>query len=297
MQITSADIVSMCTKLGALSPNQAGLQSSDFLNIANLVTMVLTAELNGSREEYLIYTDAIPVVVGQSHYRIPYRALNSTIRHLWFEYTDSRYRLFPKEIEFIDAYGVNFQGQPDSFYLQGNDIVLLPTPSIAGTLQVAYPMRPNLLVDVTTCQQAISISGNTVTVANIPLNFVSGIKYDVVDNMSGNSVVLYDLVGTVNTSNKTISFPADLSKVQPGFWICQAGQTPTPNLPEEGHPLLLESCILRVEMLRGNKTRIANSSAIVADARKAWDRLLNNRVVSKPHAAGTGGPQMPVRPW
>jgi hypothetical protein len=35
----------------------------------------------------------------------------------------------------------------------------------------------------------------------------------------------------------------------------------------------------------------------VTDARKAFDALLNNRVVSKPKSTGTGGAQFPVRPY
>jgi hypothetical protein len=64
-------------------------------------------------------------------------------------------------------------------------------------------------------------------------------------------------------------------------------------LPEEAHPLLLESTVLRVEMIRGNPNRIKNSAALVQDNRKAFDQLLANRIISKAHPTGGMSPHLP----
>lgn len=298
MQITSSDIVQLGPKLGALSPNQAGLQPADFLQLANLITMVMTSELYAAREEYLIYQEAIPVVANQSRYRVPSRALNGNLRHLWYEDSaGTRSKLWVRSHEDLEYYNATQTGPPSAFMLQGNDIVLLPIPQNAGSLVVAYPFRPNLLVDVTTTQTILTVATKSVTVANVPANFISGVKYDIIDNASGGGIVHYDLDGTVNTSTRTITFAQSIPNAKPGHWIAQAGQTPVPNLPEEGQPLLLETVVLRLEMLRGNAARIKNSSAVVQDARKAWDALLLSRVLSKPIPTGNGGPFFPVRPY
>ena len=289
-------MVSLCSQLAVLSSNQAGLTTSNFLTYANMVLMELTAELVSKREEYLIWTDAIPVTAGNPYVRIPYRATNGTIRHLWWEDgSGSRTRLWGRSIEDMENYSINDKGVVTGFYIEGNYVVLLQTPATNGTLQVAYPFQPSLLVDQNTTQAIASVGTNSVTLNNIPINFVSGGTFDIIDHLSGNGILYYDLTGTI--SGNTITFPNAIPNVSVNNWIAQAGQTPVPMIPEAGHPLLLESTVLRLEIIRGQKDRIKNSQDVVADARKAWDMLLTNRVFSKPQAAGGGGAQRPMRPW
>jgi hypothetical protein len=296
MIITTTSIVQLCSKMAALSSNQAGLVTADFLNFANLVMMALTSEIMQAREEYLNYQDSIPVAAGATQVRIPYRAVNGTLRHVWWEDgTGSRRRLYGTEIESIENYFTTSTGTPDRFYVLGNNIVLLPTPVSAGSLLVAYPFRPNLLVDATTTQTVASDTTTSVTLNNMPSNFTNGALYDIIDNQSGNGIIYYDQVGTI--SGNTITFANPIPLVAPGHYIALANQSPVPMLPEEAHPLLLELTVMRVEMVRGNPGRIKNSSVVVTDARKAFDALLNNRVVSKPKSTGTGGAQFPVRPY
>lgn len=296
MIITSTSIVQLCSKMAALSSNQANLSTTDFLNIANMVTTVLVSEVLAAREEYLIFIDTVPVVAGQTNYRIPYRAVNGEVRHLWYENAaGARTRLYPKSIEDMENYSALTVGQPDGFYVLGNHIVLLPTPNTTGSLVMAYPFQPNLLVDGTTTQTVLSKTTNSVTVPNVPTNFVNGALYDIIDNLSGNGIVYYDLVGSI--AGNVINFPVAIPNVAVGNYIALAGQSPVPMIPECGHALLLETTIMRVEMVRGNASRVKNSTTIVQDARKAWDGLLNNRIVSKAHPAGSGGAQFPQRPW
>lgn len=286
----------MCSKLAALSSNQAGLVSADFLSFANLVIMVLTSELLAAREEFLIYSESIPIPAGASSVRIPYRAVNGELRHLWYEDgTGNRTRLWAQAIEDMENYQTTSTGAPTGFYIMGNQVVLLPTPNGTGSLVVAYPFRPSQLVDASTTQ-SITVTGSmSVTVPNIPINFVSGGLFDIIDHTSGNGIVYYDLVGTI--TGNTITFPIVIPNVSVGNYIAQAGQSPVPMIPEEGHGLLLETTVMRLEMIRGNAARVKNSGQIIADARKAWDMLLMNRVVSKAKPAGGGSQQFPVRPW
>jgi hypothetical protein len=295
MILTSNDIVLFCQQLGALSSNQAGLGTTDFLRLTNLVMMSLTSELLQAAEEYLIYQEAIPVTAGNGVYRVPYRSVNTEVRHLWFEdSTGARTRLFGRTIEDVENYTASTVGYPDSFYLMGNSLVLLPTPNVGGNLQIAYPFRPNQLVDQSTCQQVSAVASPTITVPNLPTNFVTGALYDIIDHRSGNNILYYDMVGTV--SGNSVTFNSAIPNAAVGNWVALAGQSPVPMLPEEGHGLLLETVVMRIEMLRGNAARVKYSGIIIQDARKAWNMLLLNRIVSKPKAAGSGG-QLPSRPW
>ena len=294
MQITSATIVSLCAKLAALSSNQANLATGDFLDFANLSQASIVSEIMAAREEHLITQSTVPVVSGQTAYRIPYRAINGDIRHLWFEdAAGSRYRLWQKDIADIEDYAINASGVPTGFFITGNWLNLLPAPNVSGNLVIAYPFRPNLLVDASTCQQITNINGNVLTVSSIPANFENGGLYDIVDQQSGNGIIGYDLQGSI--SGNTITFSSLPNNVSVGNWLCMAGETPVPMNPEESHPLLLEMTVMRTEMVRGNAPRIKNSAALIQDARRAFDLLLQNRVISKGHAAGGLNPLLPGR--
>jgi hypothetical protein len=257
----------------------------------------LVSEILNAHEEYLIYSESVPVTSGTTNYRIPYRAVNGEVRHLWYEdHTGTRTRLYYKDIRDVENYNaVHSLGTPDSFYVMGNSIVLLPTPNVSGLLCIAYPFRPNLLVDNSTVQTVLSHSQNAITVPNMPANFVNAALYDIIDHQSGNGILYYDLQGFI--AGNTISFLQDIPNVSLGNYIALAGQSCVPMIPEEGHPLLLETIVMRVEMIRGNAARVKNSATVIQDVRKAWDALLNNRIVSKAHPAGSGGAQAPMRPW
>lgn len=298
MIISSTTIVQMCSKLGALSSNQAGLVAADFLSLANLVMMVLTSELLNARSEYLIYSESIPVAAGSFSVRIPYRAVNGELRHLWWQDAQgNRTKLWAQAIEDMENYTTTTSGSPSGYYLMGNQVVLLPTPNIAGSLVVAYPFRPSQLVDGSTTQSITVVDpiNNIVTVPNIPTNFISGALYDIIDHTSGSGIVYYDLVGVI--SGNTIAFPSAIPNAAVGNYLALASQSPVPMIPEEGHGLLLETTVMRVEMMRGNAARVKNSAQVIQDARKAWDSLLINRVVSRAAPAGNGSQQFPVRPW
>ena len=297
MIITTSNLVAMCSKMAALSSNQANLATSDFLNFANLIQQNLAAEILAAREEYLIFQDSVPVSASVATLRIPYRALNGVVRHLWFEDSavpTNRWRLWAKEIENIEDYSTTVTGNPDSFYVMGSNIVLLPLPVAAGTLQINYPFRPNQLVDSTTCTTVSTVTQTTrtsMTVPNVPTNFVSGGTYDIIDNLSGNGIIYYDQTAFI--SGNLMTFSNSLPNIAVGQWVAQANQSPVPMLPEEAHPLLLESTIMRIEIIRGNAQRIKNSAALIQDARRAFDLLLDNRIISKAHSVGGNNPFMP----
>lgn len=291
--LNSTAIVQTCAKVAALSSNQANLTTSDFLNFANLIIDGLASEILAAREEFLLFQDAISVAANQTSIRIPYRAISGIVRHLWWEDgTGNRTYLAAKSIEAIEDYTSTSSGTPNSFYVMANSIVLLPTPNVAGTVQIIYPFRPNDLVDASTTQTIATLSTNSLTVSNMPSNFTTGALYDIIDHKAGNGIVYYDLQGFI--SGNLISFSQNIPNAAVGNYIALAGQTPIPMLPEEAHSLLLEQTVLRIEIIRGNQGRIKNSAALVQDNRKAFDLMLGNRIISKAHPAGGQNPHLPA---
>jgi hypothetical protein len=194
-------------------------------------------------------------------------------------------------IEQIEGYQTTTTGVPTGFAMVANQIMLLPTPVNAGTLQLIYPFRPNDLVDTSTTQTIATVSSNALTVPNVPSNFINGALYDIIDHQAGNGIIYYDLQGFI--SGNLITFGQNIPNAAIGNYIALAGQSPVPMLPEEAQSLLLEMTVLRIEIVRGNQGRIKNSAAIVQDNRKGFDLLLANRVISKAHPVGGLSPHLP----
>lgn len=295
MIITTAQIVLQCQKLGTLSANQAGLTTSDILFYANLIAADVTAEILKTREEYLIYEDSISVVAGTANYRVPYRSMGGTIRHLWFEdASGSRTRLNPRFEENIEDFTTTDASAPSGFYMFGNFIVLLPTPNIIGNLIVTYPFRPNLLVDSsTTTSITVVTSPTSMNVSNASALGSGSVILDVIDHRSGNGIVAYDQPATI--SGSTLTFTNAIATAAVGNYVARTNESPVYMAPEETHTLLLESTVLRIEELRGNTSRMKASTARVAQAQQTCRDLLNRRVVSKPHPTGGGNPLQPRR--
>lgn len=297
MIINSSQLVLQVQKLGALSSNQAGLVPSDIYFYANLMASDLVADILKTREEYLIFKDSIPVTVGNDTYRIPYRSLGGTVRHLWFEDSSgNRTKLDPAFEENIESYSAADTDTPSRFYIFGNSIVLLPKPNVIGNLFVAYPFRPNQLVD--------SATTTTITLVNSPTSFnvtnaaalgTGSVILDIIDARSGNGIIAYDQPATISAN--TLTFSNALPTAAVGNYVALANQAPVFMAPEETHPYLLELTVLRVEQLRGNDSRAKNSIQRVQQAKATCESLLDQRVVSKPHPAGGGNPLAPQRWW
>lgn len=297
MIITTSIIVTQCKKLGALSSNQAGLTNDDFLTYANLAMDELLADIMAVREDYILFVDAIPVTAGNDTYRIPYRAIASTARHVWFvDSGGSRRKLGAKYPENIEDYAVAAQSDtPDGVFVMGNSLVLLPVPDLPGTLEVMYPFNPNQLVDSTTTTTitAVNTLTNTITLNSAPSALVTG-AFDIIDHLSGNGIIYYDIQGTVTGSQ--IIFNQAVPRIAVGNYVALAGQAPVPMIPEVAHPLLLEMTVLRIEILRGNANRIKVQQTKVDGMHKTLIALIGqSRIVSKAHPVGGGNPMLPMR--
>lgn len=297
MILSSTLFATLIQQLASLSSNQGGLGNDDFFTYANLLMEKVVKEILKTREEYLMFTDTIPIVAGQASYRIPYRSVDGRLRHLWFEdQTGQRRPILPDYFENIESYSSNDRDAPTRFYISSNSVVFLPAPTTStGNLVCVYPFRPNLMVDALTTTTVMSVDypSNTITVPSVPLNFVSGSLFDLIEHRSGNNILNYDTVGTI--SGTTITFDEPIPNVIDGNYVAPAGTSPVFMIPECAQTLLLEHVILRIQEIRGNALQVKASMQRVKDELDTCVSLLSSRVVSKPPVVGGGNPQLPRR--
>lgn len=232
---TSELIASINTK--GTFPDDNFFSPAEFLSILNdqmkLDIIPLLMRLNEEYfEEYKDYT-----ITAGSTYRIPTRAVGSKLR----------------DVQYIDANG-SFQNlsrlyeedRPDAqsgYYIKRNTVEL-SDDFTSGTLRLCYFARPNTLVATTSCARITAIDTvlNQVTVSSVPSTMANGTLIDFIQNNNPYDVLTMD-AAISNISGSTITFSTLPTDLAVGDWIAIAEQSPVPNVPDELHPVLVQSAL------------------------------------------------------
>jgi hypothetical protein len=198
-------------------------------------------------EEYFLQSKDFTITQG-STYRIPTRAVGAKIRDL--KYVDASGNLSNINRLYEEDRPLNKSG----YYMLRNSIEL-SSDFANGTLRMKYFARPSTLVSVTACASVATINTatNTVTVTSAPATFANGTIIDFVQNNNP-----YDLLGMdypiVSVSGTTLTFSGLPSDLAVGDWICLSVQSPVPMLPEEMHPVLVQSALCKTLSSKKDKS-------------------------------------------
>lgn len=149
--MTSSDLINKI-KIGISIPIvQNTFSEEDLLEFAT--TELLLGQVPSVIEyhqEYFVFPDIIPLVRNQNKYPIPKRAIGMKLRDLFYlDAQDNPSEMVNIGLNNADFYSnnvSNFQ-TPRNFYIEGDDIVLLPKlGEVTGNLLAKYYLRPNSLV-------------------------------------------------------------------------------------------------------------------------------------------------------
>lgn len=148
--LDSSKLIESIRKRCSLPENDALFSDEDILGFANdeMLNTVLP-KIKSTQEEYFIHSEFIPLEASVDKYDIPERALANALRDI--SYVDSQGN--EEELTRIgrdDRYEYNYSSYeaiPRRFYVENNQIVLLPTPNNTnGELKMIFLIRPNMLV-------------------------------------------------------------------------------------------------------------------------------------------------------
>lgn len=150
--LTSSTLIDTVKREAMIPTNQATFTNTDFLAIANQEMRIgLVPSIMQYHQEYYVRDSApIPIVANQNNYAIPYRAVGGKIRDVYYldlnNNLRSMTRIFPDDRPYYQQ--SNFQNRFLYFYIQGNDVVLMPDvgPNPVGSIVFSFYMRPNELV-------------------------------------------------------------------------------------------------------------------------------------------------------
>lgn len=212
---------------------------SDFLSLFNHQLLIeilpMMLQLN---EEFFLMTQDFTITQG-SKYRVPRRATGAMFRSL--HYVDgsgnhSQITRLYEEDRHLNASG---------YFLQRNQVELT-NDYTSGTLRMKFFARPSKLVPVDECAQitAIDTGTNTVTFASVPAAMVAGELCDFVQNNNPYDLLDYDeeIVSATSTTLVFASLPDELAV---GDWVTLSCESCVPMVPEELHPVLIQSALVK----------------------------------------------------
>jgi len=248
---TTTSMLSTLRLLPLMPSVQALFSDSDLLTIMTFeMVSKMIPMIDNQTEEYFVALDDIPYNQNTTVYSIPPRAFAGKLRAVSFVDPNSNEiripRLRPEDImSNVNATGLAINPSLWGFYVQNNKIVLYLSSVNGATsnynfLRLRYIRQPNQLVATTACAQVSSISGNMVTVSNLPGGYSTSMTYDLIANYPNFDSLEDDAVCT-NITSLTMTFSSVPSSLSIGDWICPSGQSPVAQIPfSPGYDLLLQ---------------------------------------------------------
>lgn len=259
---TTTGLLASLKRRGMLPSTTETLSTTDFLAIATEELQTYVWNTLPRTEEYGVTTADVSVSSGTAAYKLPSRAVGGKLRDVWFVDGSSRIDLVRVEPENIGNFGTS--GDACGFYLQGDDLVLVPTPNTSRTLRVSFHCRPSALVAtsaVAVVQSFNTGTGAITTTATVPATFSTSQTYDIVRAKPPFSILSMDLTASV-ASGTTVTFSSLPAGLAAGDYVCLAGESPVAQVPVELHPLLSQRVAYKcLEALGDPRAKIAEEAA------------------------------------
>lgn len=235
--MNTTELISSLKIQGSFPTSNDLFSDSDFLVLFNHQMQVeITPMMLKVNEEFFLQHKDYDITQG-GLYRIPTRSIGTVIRDL--KVLDASGNEQPLSRLFEEDRGSGASG----YYLNRNSVEL-STDFSSGTLRMKIFARPGKLVLTTACAQVTDIVGNTVTVSSLPDTMATDTLVDFIQNTNPYDLLDYD-VAIASAAGTTLTFNSVPSGLAEGDWICLATESPVPMVPEEMHPVLVQSALCK----------------------------------------------------
>lgn len=230
-RLTEQITIKGCLPTGRFTP-------ADLLDMAyDVMLSEIVPEVIDVREEYYVRRGNLDVSGGEASYPINTRALGGVLRELKYISGTDVIDLIRTDIEEIIS---EVSGTPEKFYIEGNNVILWPTPSATvGVLRQFFFIRPSKFVLPEACAQITAIDTLTKTVtATTPSGWSTANTFDFVKGRAHYDIIDIDHAAS-SVSGTEITFVSDLpAGLRVGDFVCLAEESCFPFLPIEGHMAL-----------------------------------------------------------
>lgn len=255
--MNTTELISALKIHGSFPTSNDLFSTSDFLVLYNhQLKAVITPMMLKLNEEFFLQSKDFTIASG-STYRIPTRAVGAKIRDL--QKVDSSGNISSINRLFEEDRPRSASG----FYMLRNSVEL-SSDFTSGTLRMKYLARPNTLVATSASGQITSINTGTnqVVVSSAPSTFATNTVVDLVQNLNPYDLLAMDYVLSA-VSGTTLTFSSLPDGLAVGDWVCIATESPVPMIPEELHPVLIQSAL--VKCLSSKKDKVYDQEMITLD--------------------------------
>jgi hypothetical protein len=290
---TTTTLLSTLRLLPLMPSVQALFSDTDLMTILTFeMTAKIIPMMDNQTEEYFVTYDDQTYVQTQSEYQISPRAFAGKLRALSFVDPCNNEiripRLRPEDImSNVNATGLAINPALWGFYIKNNRIVLYLSSVNGATsnyklLRMRYIRQPNQLVATSACAQVTMISGNTVTVTNVPSTYSTSETYDMISN-SPNFDALQDDSVCTNITGLVMTFTSvpvgSTGALQIGDWICLSGQSPVAQIPfTPGYDLLLQLAAAKCLEIHGDTQGFNVAMSQASDMKTYFLSVITPRV-------------------
>ena len=252
-------------------PDDNYFTDSEMLTILNdEMKTEITPLLMKLQEEFFVQSKDY-TISSTNAYRFPKRNIGNKLRDVKLvdgtRFTNLN-RLFEED-----------RASTDSGYFISRNTLSLSDDITTGTIRVSYFLAPSTLVLSTACAQVLTIDSATqITVSSLPSTFALTTPVDFVQAVGPNDLLAIDQT-IASIAGTTLTFASLSSDLAVGDYICLAGQSCIPVVPEELHPVLVQAAL--VSCLGSKKDKSAeNESKKLQNMKVTMVDLLDTRVES-----------------
>jgi hypothetical protein len=250
---TADDLLVRVKARASIPATEGRLSDPDILAIADDATRSTVARvLYNSDDGRWVKTQAdVALVVDQSAYRLPERAMGGSVYDVLI--VDSAGdELSSNYVDSAEAWRYRgssvSESSPYAHTIEGDTIILLPTPTLAGSsLRIKYRRTPSKLVAISFCASITSLSATVLQAVTTP-GVLSGTwssptTIDIVEGTPQGDALEDDIAATFTATEITRSSGAFATSgpnmVAGGDYACIAGTTCVPQIPAAVFPFLV----------------------------------------------------------
>ncbi len=264
--------------LGHVPTGNNTFTSSKLLRIANmeLQTPITQQILSTRGGYYLTYTDYEAAQDGL--YVIPSDAVGGRLANV--ELVQEPTIIPVNLIEESEQFSTNSPTSTSyGFFMRGNSVQILPTPSI-GVCRLWFYKRVSDLILTSAACEVTAVAGPIITVSSIPSTIAIGDFVDVCGdqppfNVLGDNLEILDITGS------DITLDAVVEDVAIGDWIALHNQTPIPQIPVEFRVLLAQRVVVKIYELQGYLDKMKAAEMKLKEYEANTFGLITPRVTSQ----------------
>lgn len=289
-------------KLRSFAPiSQATFDDTNLLSMAyEELELKLVSDLIGVREDFFLTSEQQSIVANKSHYTIPARSIGGALKDVKFLDANGNVKSRFPRIDVARRGDYALTGEPEAYYFEGDEIVLVPTPvSSIGSVEMHFPAKPSKLVLTSECakitgkSEAAGLATFTIN-NNLSLTLSVGDYVDFLSSKAPFKLWSYKAQITAITDITIDVATADVlgqdgATIEPEIndYICPTDCANIPQIPTAFHPVLAQMVCVRLMESLGDINKLNAASATAEKLRVDAIKLVKNRVESTPQKVST----------